>query len=171
MPKTRPHRSRTSDRMTERPRMTPNVDFGWSRQSPDLDQNYLYDYQKLPIHCYTAYAELLLDHPRSSLFRSQLPTDTDCWCSLAFIQEGPPRGGEGVVYKSQRNKLSVSFSHSGGLPSTSLHWPSRQPPIHIFPCYAMGSYTIAKISTDYWSPMPFQPFFHGLFQAISILNK
>ena len=64
---------------------------------------------------------------------------------LGLAREPGPRG---VVYKSQRNKLSVSFSHSGDLLSTSHHWPSQQPPIHFFPCYAnaMLWVPIAKIS-------------------------
>jgi len=173
MLKARPHGSRINDQKADGPRMTRIVDFGWSRQSPDPDRisprSLLYVIEtaySLHQYCCTAMLDRTTIRLLKLTLRFQLPTDTDCWCSLAFIQEGPPGG---VDYKSERNKLSVSFSRPGEPLSTSLPWPSRRPLIHILPCYAMGSYTIAKISIDL--ALPFQPVFHGLFQAVSILNK
>ena len=152
MLKARPHGSKTNDRMADRPRMTPIVDFGWSRQSPDLDRNYLRSLYMTMRNClYTAillYWTSAISLSKCTL-RSQLPTDDHCCWSLAFIQERPP-GGVGSTIKA--SETSSQF-HSLVRDSYRQHLPIDQAGDRLSRsshANAMGSYsyTIAKISID-----------------------
>ena len=169
--------------MANRPRMMPNVDFGWSRQSPDLAQNYLNLLYITIRNCLCTAIRLCWTATRSPS-KFTLPLPTSDWRRVlvlaGFYTGGTPGGGGGSPkpgagdYKSQRNKLSVSFSHSGDLQSTSHHWPSQQPPIHLFHTMLMLCYGFLWRRSLYalaFLALPFQLFFHGLFQALSLLKK
>ena len=133
MLKTRPSASKTSVQMSDGPGMTSLVDFVWSRQSSDPDRIALRSSLRLSTNClFTAILGLdtLLDHCYAIAIELLSSTSNFRLTPSAglrrYLYRSDPRGGgprpRGVaVYKSKRNKHSVSFSLSGALQCTSHH--------------------------------------------------